>query len=135
MTPADSLAQSWSEGPSWFQFFKVIFFLAIVLGLIWVSLAALKKATRKAGGGLQGVEVVGGLPLGPRRNLIFVKIGKSLHVIGATDHHLTSIAVISDPAEIAALESSGLGVNQPSFSAILRKFTGQPPADAGAPRA
>lgn len=132
--PPDSLLKGWSSGPSWFQFLKVLFFLALVLGLIWFSLAALKRVSRKAGSGIRGVEVVGGLSLGPRRNLLFVKIGSSLHVIGATDHHLSSIAIISDPEEIAMLESGGINANQPSFGALLRKFTGQGDGEVGAPR-
>lgn len=127
---ADSLANAWSSGPSWGQFLKVIFVLAIVLALVWLTLNGLRRVTRKGGGGLQGVEVVGGLPLGPRRSLLFVKIGSSLHIIGATDHHLSNLGVVSDPAEVALLTEAA-GNPNPPFSDLLRKLTGTHPGAGG----
>jgi len=126
----DSLAQTWSTGPSWWQFVKVMFFLVLILGLIWVALNGLKKVSRKGGGSLRGVEIVGGLALGPRRSLVFVKIGCAVHVIGATDHHLSSIAQITSPEDVAAIISNSSESPSPTFGSLLRRMT-NPPADGG----
>ncbi len=121
----DSLAKSWSGEPGLWPLMKVLLLLVLVLGLVWISLSALRKVTGKGGGSLKGVEIIGGLPLGPRRSLIFVKIAGKVHIIGATDHHLTSIGQIDDPAEVSELVSNGPSDNMTQFKDILGKFTRQ----------
>jgi len=127
VTAPDSLASSWSAGPSLWSLTKLLLILGLVLGLVYVSLNALKKVTGRGGTSLKGVEVVGGVPLGPRRSLLLVKIAGKIHIIGATDHHLSAIGVIDDPTEIAEILSSSSGTNLPQFKDILSKLTGQAP--------
>jgi flagellar protein FliO/FliZ len=122
MSP-DSLAANWSTGPSWWQFIKVLFFLGLILALIWIVLNGLRKVGGRGGGNLQGVEIVGGLPLGPRRSLVFVKVGSAVYIIGATDHHLSSIGEITDPEVVKEL-TSGERKIVPVFGDLLRRATG-----------
>lgn len=120
---ADSLAAGWSAGPSAWQMLKVLLVLALVLGLIWVVLSGLRKISGKGMGGLRGVEIVGGLPLGPRRQLLFVKVGSTVRIIGATDHHLSDLGTVSDPADVQAMTASVS--NQPlAFGDLIKKALG-----------
>lgn len=119
----DSLTKSWTGEPGMWSLLKVLLLLALVLGLIWISLSALRKVTGKGGGRVKGVEIVGGLPLGQRRSLVFVKIGGKIHIIGATEQHLSSIGLVEDPAEVAELISGGMAGNIPQFKDFLGRLT------------
>jgi len=121
----DSLATVWLAEPGLWPLLKLLLLLALVLGLVWVSLTALKKVSGKGAGALKGVEVIGGLPLGPRRSLVFVKIGNKVFIIGATDQNLTSIGILDDPTEVAEIASSNSGTNLPQFKDFLGRFTKQ----------
>lgn len=121
----DSLASAWSAEPGLWPLIKLLLLLALVLGLVWVSLTALKKVSGKGAGTLKGVEVIGGLPLGPRRSLVFVKIGGKVFIVGATDQNLTSIGILDDPAEVAEITSSNSGSNVPQFKDFLGRFSKQ----------
>lgn len=121
----DSLMQNWSAEPGLWSILKVMFLLGLVLALIWISLNALKKVSRKGGGSLRGVEVVGGVPLGTRKSLIFVKISGKIHIIGATDQQLCAIGVIDDPAEVAVILADVSGKNIVPFRDIFSRLTGR----------
>ncbi len=119
----DSLSKSWSGEPGLWPLVKLLLLLALVLGLVWVSLTALKKVAGKGAGSLKGVEILGGLPLGPRRSLVFVKIAGKVHIIGATDQNLSLIGLIEDPVEVADMSQGGASGTMPQFKDILSKFT------------
>ena len=79
----------------------------------------------KGGGGVKGVELSGGIPLGARKSIQFIKAGKSLYLVSVTDHHVGLISVISDPDEISSiLQSSNTGSAEP-FSRLLRRISGK----------
>jgi flagellar biogenesis protein FliO len=127
----DTTMQAWSSGPGWWDFVKVIMILVMIIGLIWVSLAGLKKLSAQRGGGIAGAEVIGALALGPKRSLIFVRIAGTVHIIGATDQNLNSIGTIDDPGVIDALSNRGVG-QQPNFGDLLKRVTGRTKPGGGA---
>jgi flagellar biogenesis protein FliO len=123
--PDSTLSLGWVE-PSWGQFIKLILLLAFVIALIWISLSLLRRMMGlKGGGGVNGVELSGGIPLGQRKSIQFIKAGKSLYLVGVTDHHIGLISVINDPEEISSiLMSRNTGAKEP-FSRLLKKISGK----------
>ena len=119
----DSTLVEWSVGPTWWQFVKVALILVVVLVLIWFSLMFLRRTIGVKPGGLAGVELLGGLPLGPRKSLQLIRVGKAIYIVGATEHHIGLIAEIDDPEEIEAFASYRSGTSKGSFSDLLKKFT------------
>ncbi|MCF7810699.1 FliO/MopB family protein [bacterium] len=128
-SPDSTLALGWTE-PSWGQFIKLILLLAFVIALIWISMSLLRRMMGlKGGSGVKGVELSGGVPLGARKSIQFIKAGKSLYLIGVTDHHIDLISVINDPDEISSiLQSRNSGSNEP-FSRLLKRITGKTGSD------
>jgi len=122
--PADSLGfRNW-QGPSWGGYVKMLLALAVVLVLVWVVLSLLRRTMGLRGAGIAGVQLLGGISLGQRRSLQFIKVGKALLLIGATDHHLGLIARIDDPQEMEAILARPAGAPQ-SFGNLLQKLGGR----------
>jgi len=125
VSPDSTLSLGWTE-PSWGQFIKLILLLGVVIALIWISLSLLRRMMGlKGGGGVKGVELSGGIPLGARKSIQFIKAGKSLYLVGVTDHHVGLISVIDDPDEISSIvQSRNAGSSEP-FSRLLRRISGK----------
>ncbi|MBM3329503.1 MAG: flagellar biosynthetic protein FliO [Calditrichaeota bacterium] len=119
--PVDSLASGWSSGVSFWQFAKVLLLLSVVLALLWGTVALLKRASGGRGSGASGMSILGGLPLGPRRSLLALKVGSRVLIIGVTDHHISRLAEIDDPEAAAAFEASG-STPGGSFANLLERL-------------
>jgi len=120
--PVDStMVKTWSD-PSWGQYLKIVGILAVIIVLIWLTLSVLKRLM-----GLQkasnGIELAGGISLGSRRSIQFVKIGSTLYLLGVTDQQVSLINIIRDPQEIESILNSRRATTQEPFSALLRKLT------------
>lgn len=122
----DSSLVDWSPGSSLWLFVKMALLLALVVALIWLLLNAMRRISGVRVGGTAGVEILGGIPLGPRRSIQFIRIGRSLYLIGATDHHLSMIDVIKDAEEIEEVvaKKGASEIKSMAFSKFLAKFTG-----------
>ena len=86
----------------WLSIVKMIAVLLGVLGFILL----LAYAARRFGLGNQrrheddsGVEIVGTRSLGPRRQIIVLKVGGSILLVGASDKTLSPLMEIRDAAE------------------------------------
>ncbi len=110
-------------GPSWGQFLKVALILVVVILLVWVSLSLLRRTMGFRGGRLSGVELLGGVALGPRRSIQFIKVGGSLYLIGATDHHLGLIATIDDPQTVQRIIEEQTSASREPFAALIRRLS------------
>ena len=122
--PADStMVKSWSD-PSWGQFLKIVVILAVIIVLIWLTLSILKRLTGMRSAS-SGIEMAGGVSLGSRRSIQFVKIGPKLYLLGITDQQVNLIHIIRDPQEIESILNSRRAATQEPFSALLRKLTGK----------
>jgi flagellar protein FliO/FliZ len=75
--------------------------------------------------GTGSVEMAGGISLGARRSIQFVKIGSSLYLLGVTDQQVNLIHIVHDPEEIESILTSHKSNVQEPFSTILRKLTGK----------
>lgn len=79
--------------------FKLIFSMALIVGLIYLTTFLIKKVnTRAAGGGLVGdtIKIVGRTFLSPKQALYLVKIGERYTVLGATENNINMISELSD---------------------------------------
>lgn len=123
MTVDSTMTRPWSVTP-WSSVGRMLIVLALVVVLIWLALHLLKRAMGLKGSAVGGIELFGGVSLGPRKSLQFVRVGNSLHLLGATDHHIGLIATIDDPAEVEQI-LAGTSTSPPdAFANLLKKFTG-----------
>lgn len=86
----------------WLSILKTIAVLLGILGLILLLayLARRLGLTQLRGNGQgSGLEVIGTRPLGPRRQVVLLKVGNTLLLLGATDKNLTPLMEIRDEAE------------------------------------
>ncbi len=120
--PLDSTGlAAWSE-PAWGGFVKVLILLAAVIVLIWVCLKLLRRAMGMRDGS-RGIQVTGGVSLGARRSIQFLRIGGSLYMIGVTDHHISLLDTIDNPEQIERITNGGaLQAGEP-FAALLKRIT------------
>lgn len=119
--PADSSGlMAWSD-PSWVQFLKVMFLLAVVIALIWICLALLRR-TMGMRGGAGRVQMAGGISLGARRSIQFVRIGRLLYLVGVTDHHISLLDTIDNPDEIENITKGDASRSDEPFAALFRRI-------------
>ena len=120
---ADSSTAPGFSGPSWGQFLKVALILAVVILLVWVSLSLLRRTIGLRGGRMSGVELMGGMALGPRRSIQFIRVGEVLYLIGVTDHHLGLIATIDDPQTVKRIIDEQSSPIREPFAALMKRFS------------
>ncbi len=113
---------AWSQ-PSWGHLVKVVLLLVLVIVLIWVCLGLLKRAMGMRGGGNNGVIMAGGVPLGQRKSIQFIKIGGTLYLIGVTDHNIGLIDTIKDENEIEDIVNIRTPSSNQLFSTLLKKVS------------
>jgi flagellar biosynthetic protein FliO len=87
------------------MFARLVFSLAIVIGLMWVAANQLKKrgyggvgGTRRPGAGVQ-VELLARRSMGRNSSIVVVRVGDRSMVVGVTDHQINNLGDI-DIAEI-----------------------------------
>lgn len=101
--------------------------VAIVVLAVLVLYGARRMGVGRPAGPL---ELIGRLPLDPRRVVYLVRVGHAVYVIGASEAGLRKLGELHDDA----LDLSGLQPPEPSdFRAILARALGRPAASP-APR-
>ena len=113
---------AWSQ-PSWGHLVKMVFLLLLVIVLIWVCLGLLKRALGLRSGGNNGVIMAGGVPLGQRRSIQFIKIGRTLYLVGVTDHNIGLIDAIKDEDAIEDIVNIHTSSGNQLFSTLLKKVS------------
>jgi flagellar biogenesis protein FliO len=118
---------------------RTIFSLAVVLGLLYLTLWAIKKFTGGAAGPFAGgaVRVVGRVYLSPKSVVYFLRLPDELLVIGTNAGGIAPLTTITDEETISLIEKDlgGLhgGASGPTFSRLfdgsMAKF--QKPPEAG----
>ncbi len=88
----------------------LIVVLVLVLGLAYLLRRA-SSHIRRIGGG--GIAVLAQVPIGPSQFLSVVDIGGEVIVLGVTEHSVTALSEIDDPALVAKLREDR-GVRGPS---------------------
>jgi len=107
---------------------RLSFGLIIVIAVIGVAYAILRKASRARLPGRRGtaLEVLETTPLGPNRNLHLVRVGERVLVIGATDHGITALDAFDRDAAI----DEGL-VAEPTPDELLAEALGPDTSASG----
>lgn len=91
--------------PQGLDYTRVLAALAIVLGLIfllrWVSRCFFPTAMGRARN--RAVEVISRSPLSPKQQVMLLRVGQRLIVVGDSGSQLSPLCQITDPDEVAAL--------------------------------
>jgi flagellar biogenesis protein FliO len=110
---------------------RTVLALAVVLLIILGLRFVLKKLSRRVAGPRGGaVEVLSRTSLQPRHQLLLVRMGRRLLLIGAGPAGLTTLSEVSDPEEVAELSEAAMGENAEVLAkrpATLRPKAGQTP--------
>ena len=134
--PAISMAQTTSSGPAedhsaqliqsstdsrplggdagagespWMQTLQTLLALAIVVALIYACrfvLRRLGKGARPGESDTGAIEVLSRTGIGARQQLLLVRLGRRLVLVGSWPGGMAGLSEITDPAEISALTSS-----------------------------
>jgi len=103
--------------------FKLILSLAIIIGLIYLTVFMLKKVgNRSMPGGVNMIQVVGKSYLTPKQSLFIVKLGTSYSVLGVGESSVNYIKDLS-PDEVKSLETTPKDVK--GFQNILKSVLGK----------
>ncbi|MBI5763874.1 MAG: flagellar biosynthetic protein FliO [Planctomycetes bacterium] len=102
--------------------------MVVVLGLIVGGTLALRRWTPvaqriSARGGLQ---ILGRHYLSGKQSLCLVRLGRRVVCIGVTPEHISTLAEIHDPEEIAGLVAGVQAATPHSFSSIFTRMAAQP---------
>ncbi|MCM3637865.1 flagellar biosynthetic protein FliO [Sporosarcina luteola] len=126
---ADRTQDGAAVGLSWWDYVKTLLALLFVAGLL---LALLKFINRKNRMFNQHrlMKNVGGLSLGQQKSIQLVVIGESYYLIGVGDE-VRLLKEITDPEEIAALESYFDDDDHPSPPSALNKLLTMLPLGKG----
>lgn len=98
--------------------------LALVLGVIWGAVAAMRWYVRRtqgvgSRGALAALEVLETHALGPNRALHLVRLGDRAVLVGATPERITSLMTVDDPEEVRRLTERPETSGRRSLSASL----------------
>jgi flagellar biosynthetic protein FliO len=109
----------------WLSLLKTIAVLLGVIGLIFLLAYLARRlglSRYNRGHGGAGLEVIGTRTLGPRRQVVVLKVGQAILLIGATDRSLTPLMEIRDADEQEEILSSFEKPSPLSFKGILAKL-------------
>jgi len=79
------------------------FLLGFAVVLALAALVSRTVALRAGGGGVSPFRWLGGLPLGPGRQICAVRVGRRVLVLGLGDKQVSLLDSITDPEEVEAL--------------------------------
>ncbi|MCX5659557.1 MAG: flagellar biosynthetic protein FliO [Planctomycetota bacterium] len=119
------------SGDAWSWGITTLGALGIVIGLIFVLRGALSKITGRSvtPAGQSAAEVLSRISLGPRSQMLLVRMGKRVLVLGESASGLTTLANIDDAEEVASLLASISAGKSDSasvaFNQLLTRFDGQ----------
>ncbi len=121
-------------GGSWML--QTITALGVVIGLILLLRAAWSRLTGQvvATGHSPVVEVLSRTTIAPRNQLLLIRLGQRILVVGDSPAGLRTLAHVDDPEEIASLLTA-ISAAKPNsisqnFSQLLNRFNGEYESDA-----
>lgn len=112
------------SGDTLIMFVRLIFSLAVVLGLMWAAATVLRKrglvtGTTRRGSGAE-IEVIARRSMGRNSSIAVVKVGDRTMVVGVTDHQITKL----DDAELLAV----IDLREEEVGATWTAPAGTPPS-------
>lgn len=90
------------------SFLKMIFALAIVLGLLIGVMYFVKKFMQQTGPASDNsalINVISSRYLGPKNRIVLVEVIDKILVVGISNQQMTTLAVIEDPQSIAKIKT------------------------------
>jgi flagellar protein FliO/FliZ len=116
---------------------KMIFALAIVLGLLWLIHRWIRRTQPGAAAADRGrlIRVLGSHYLGTKKSIALVKVPGAVLVLGIGTEQVNLLTRLDDPDAIAALETNtrsdrGVGFRE-QLQRMIRPFTQRPEHGAG----
>ncbi len=92
------------SGDTLIMFVRLIFSLAVVMGLMWAAATVLRKRGMVTGSARRGsgaeIELVARRSMGRNASIAVIKVGDRTMVVGVTDHQITKL----DDAELAVID-------------------------------
>lgn len=133
LSPAPAMAQAAGGSVTSFgvgDWFGLMLRLALVVGVIWGAVYAMRWYTRRVGGerggAVRALDIVETRSLGPNRALHLVRLGGRAVLIGVTPERINALMEINDPEVLDSLTSTVDGPSRtvPAFSTLLAGFVG-----------
>ena len=136
------IASAPAAAPWWSMTFDLVVKLGLVIGLIYLTMWALRtyvlgpQARKRLGNRLQGrMDVLDTTVLAPNRTLYLVEVADRVLVLGATGTSLSTLSEIREPEAIdllkkgseARTEGEAEETEAPSFAAQFKALTEQTP--------
>jgi flagellar biosynthetic protein FliO len=90
------------------SFFKMIFALAIVLGLLMGVMYLTKKFMQQASPTVDSqalINIISSRYLGPKNSIILVDVMDKVIVVGISQQQMTTLACIDDPLTVARIKA------------------------------
>jgi len=113
------------------DFLRMIFVLAVLVGLIWGFVYLMKRFTQRPNSELDGVRLLATFNLSPTRVLYFVEVGEKVLLLSGAENGVNHLMQIDDQVLIDHLRLKAAQVKPPSqpFWDIFKKMFGsnQPP--------
>jgi flagellar protein FliO/FliZ len=90
-----------------FLLLKLLFFLAIVIGLIFLAVWIIKKMAPQLnrGGQTSAIKILSSNWLGPKKALFLVEVIDRIILIGVTDNSINTLSEFTSPEEIALVRT------------------------------
>lgn len=113
-----------SGAGSWF--IQTLVALAIVLGLIYVLRIVMMRlsGTTPTGASAALIEVLARTPIGPKTQVLFLKMNQRVIVAGQTPAGLNTLATIDEPEDVAWILSQVETANPKSISHSFKRMLG-----------
>ena len=133
------IASAPAAAPWWSMTFDLVVKLGLVIGLIYLTMWALRtyvlgpQARKRLGNRLSGrMDVLDTTVLAPNRTLYLVEVADRVLVLGATGTSLSTLSEIREPEAIDLLKKRADGdepdeAEAPSFAAQFKALTEQTP--------
>lgn len=108
--------------------------LAVVAVLIFAARWLLRRWGAAGPAGLAGpMEVLARASVAPRQQLLLVRLGKRLVLIGAGGGAMSTLAEVTDPAEVNELMQAVKSAKDGTFAGLLTRYAGGRPSAKDAP--
>ena len=117
LLPALAWAEATPPGVSTATFVQGLLGLGLIIGLLLLTLAGLKRfGSRFSGAQTTGLKVISGLSVGTRERILLVEVGETWLIIGVTSTNIRTLHTL--PKGAIAADS----VAAPAFADWLNKF-------------
>jgi flagellar biosynthetic protein FliO len=123
---ADAATSQPTSADEPYSYSKIILAMGVVVGLIFaLKWGAAKMAPGTAPRSAKSMSVLSRMPLGPKQQLILVKVGRRAVLVGNSGAQMNALCEISDPDELAHLVGQSEAEKSPvplgAFAQLFKK--------------